>query len=216
MLLLVPADWQSIFSVLNTLYPNAECELMHANPFQLLIATILSAQCTDQRVNMVTKDLFIKFPRPEDYAALSQAELEEHIKSCGLFRNKAKNIIACCKQLLELHGGEVPQSLAELECLPGVGRKTANVVAYNAFGIPALGVDTHVFRVSRRLGLASGTTPEAVEKELTALLPSQEWGPAHHLLIWHGRRMCAAQRPACTDCPLTTHCLHLKEKETGQ
>ena len=202
----MPPNWQSIVASLQELYPDAHCELVHDNPFQLLIATILSAQCTDERVNKVTPILFAKYQHPADLVDIPQLELEAIIKSCGLFRNKAKNIIACCKELCELHAGMVPDSLEHLQRLPGVGRKTANVVAYNAFGIPAMAVDTHVYRVARRLGLTSGTTPDVVEKDLTALLPSSLWGQVHHLLIWHGRRMCTAKRPSCDTCRLQSEC----------
>lgn len=200
------SNWRVIIDELQKLYPDAKCELEHTNPFQLLIATILSAQCTDVRVNKVTPALFALYTSPAVIAVLPQAELEQHIKSCGLYHSKAKNIIACCQELCSKHGGEVPTSIEELEKLPGVGRKTANVVANNAFGVPAIAVDTHVFRVARRLGLASGNTPAKVEQELCALLPPSIWGKAHHLLIWHGRRMCSAQRPNCTTCPLVSYC----------
>lgn len=211
----MPANWQFIVASLQELYPDAHCELDHANPFQLLIATILSAQCTDERVNKVTPPLFAKYPHPADLGAVSQDELEELIKSCGLFRSKAKNIIACCQKLCYFHACAVPANLEHLQDLPGVGRKTANVVGYNAFDIPAMAVDTHVFRVARRLGLASGTTPGAVEKDLTAVLPSELWGPVHHLLIWHGRRMCTANRPNCDACPLKADCMHVKGLESN-
>lgn len=207
-------NWQFVVESLQELYPDAHCELVHANPFQLLIATILSAQCTDERVNKVTPALFAKYPHPADLGAVPQEEVEELIKSCGLFRSKAKNIISCCQKLCDLHSCEVPANLDDLQELPGVGRKTANVVGYNAFGIPAMAVDTHVYRVARRLGLASGTTPDAVERDLTSVLPSELWGPAHHLLIWHGRRMCSARRPSCDACPLQAECVYIKGLES--
>ena len=207
-------NWQFIVASLQELYPDAHCELVHANPFQLLIATILSAQCTDERVNKVTPLLFAKYQNAADLGAVSQEELESLIKSCGLFRSKAKNIIACCQMLCDLYACTVPTNLEDLQQLPGVGRKTANVVGYNAFGIPAMAVDTHVFRVAHRLGLSSGTTPDKVENDLTAVLPSELWGPVHHLLIWHGRRMCTAQRPNCDVCPLQGECLYFKGLES--
>lgn len=198
----------SILHQLRLLYPEAKCELVYSTPFELLIATILSAQCTDERVNKITPHLFAKYKHPLDYAFLPQSDLEEEIKSCGLFRSKASNIISCCKQLLDRHGGEVPQSTQELESLSGVGRKTANVVASNAFGIPAIAVDTHVFRVSRRLGLAQGDTPLMVERELCRAFAEDVWSELHHLLIWHGRRQCFARKPDCPECLLRDYCLY--------
>lgn len=195
-----------ILRVLGDTYPDAYCELNFSDPFQLLIATMLSAQCTDKRVNQVTERLFSRYEGPEDLLRLGQAGLEEEIKECGLFRNKAKNILATCQVLLEKYHGQVPSSLEELIDLPGVGRKTANVVASNAFGVPAIAVDTHVFRVSRRLGLAKAENVEQVEQELMAAIPREDWIKAHHWLIWHGRRICEARRPKCEVCPLSPHC----------
>ncbi|HWJ02585.1 MAG TPA: endonuclease III [Verrucomicrobiae bacterium] len=195
-----------ILRVLGDNYPDAHCELNFSDPFQLLIATMLSAQCTDKRVNQVTERLFSRYEGPEDLLRLGQAGLEEEIKECGLFRNKAKNILATCQVLLEKYHGQVPSSLEELIDLPGVGRKTANVVASNAFGVPAIAVDTHVFRVSRRLGLAKAENVEQVEQELMAAIPREDWIKAHHWLIWHGRRICEARRPKCEVCPLSPHC----------
>lgn len=197
---------QEVMAVLATVYPNAHCELTFETPFQLLVATILSAQSTDEQVNKLTKDLFAKYPTVETMAELSIDELEEHIKGVGLFRNKAKHIAATCQLLLQEYGGQVPRTREALMALPGVGRKTANVVLANAFNIPAFAVDTHVLRVSRRLGLTSGRTPDQVEAELTALLPEEQWVHAHHWLIWHGRRQCYARRPQCDTCPLALLC----------
>lgn len=197
---------QEVMAVLATVYPNAHCELKFETPFQLLVATILSAQSTDEQVNKLTKDLFAKYPTVETMAELSIDELEEHIKGVGLFRNKAKHIAATCQILLQEYGGQVPRTREVLMALPGVGRKTANVVLANAFNIPAFAVDTHVLRVSRRLGLTRGRTPDQVEAELTALLPEEQWVHAHHWLIWHGRRQCYARRPQCDTCPLALLC----------
>lgn len=199
---------EKVFAILARVYPHAHCELQFKTPFQLLVATILSAQSTDEQVNKLTQVLFAKCPTVEAMAELSLAELEEHIKGVGLFRNKAKHIAATCQLLLQEHNGEVPQTREELMRLPGVGRKTANVVLANAFGIPAFAVDTHVLRVSHRLGLANGSTPDQVEAELTALLPEEQWLNAHHWLIWHGRRQCFARRPHCDTCPLAALCPH--------
>lgn len=198
---------QKILEILARTYPDAKCELNHSSPFELLVATILSAQCTDKRVNMVTERLFSKYNTPEDFAQLTQEELEEEIKELGLFRSKARSIIAMSRQLLEDFDGEVPQERRSLESLPGVGRKTANVVLSNAFGIPAIAVDTHVFRVARRLGLAKGaTTPLATEEQLMQNIPREQWSAAHHWLIHHGRRICEARRPRCEVCPLLPYC----------
>jgi len=197
-----------ILETLAAHYPDAKCALNHSNAFELLIATILSAQCTDERVNQVTERLFKKYNTPEAFARLSPPELELEIKELGLFRNKAKNIIAMCRQLLAEHDGDVPRDRESLERLPGVGRKTANVVLSNAFGVPAIAVDTHVFRVARRLGLASddATTPLAVEQQLMENIPRELWSQAHHWLIHHGRRICEARKPKCGICPLLPYC----------
>ncbi|HSL93895.1 MAG TPA: endonuclease III [Bacillota bacterium] len=198
--------WQNVFKILRDMYPHARCELDYVTPFELLIATILSAQCTDQRVNMITPQLFARFRRPEDYLSVSQEELEGLIRTCGLYRNKARSILLCSQALVHGFGGEVPRDMASLQSLPGVGRKTAAVVASNAFGIPALAVDTHVFRVARRIGMSRGGTPERVEADVCAIYPQEKWIDLHHLLIWHGRRLCHARNPRCTECPLQTFC----------
>ena len=188
-------------------YPDATCSLNFENPLELLVATILSAQCTDQRVNLVTKDLFAKFPAAEDYARASPTKLERAIRSTGFFRNKAKAIRGCCGELLERHGGEVPRNLEQLVRLPGVGRKTANVILGTGFGIASgVVVDTHVGRLSRRLGLSTEKNPEKVERDLMQLVPKKEWIVLSHRLILHGRRVCSARSPRCGDCTLARWC----------
>lgn len=191
-----------VMAELEKLYPEAKPELNFANPFETLIATILSAQCTDKRVNMVTAKLFPEFPDAFAMAKLTPEELEPWIRECGLYRNKAKNIVAASKALVELYDGKVPSTREELMKLPGVGQKTAGVVLLAAFGEDQFPVDTHVFRVSRRIGMANAETPEKVEKQLKELLPRDIWSFGHHLIIWHGRRVCAARKPACERCPL--------------
>jgi endonuclease-3 len=188
-------------------YPDAECALEFRSPLELLIATILSAQCTDVRVNLVTKDLFRRYRSAEDFARADLSELERQIKSTGFFRNKAKNIQACCRQLVEEHGGEAPQELEQLVKLPGVGRKTANVVLGTAFQI-AVGVvvDTHVARLTWRLGLTKHKDPVKIERDLMGLLPSKEWVDFSHRLIHHGRRVCIARNPKCEICRLEKIC----------
>lgn len=191
-----------IMAALEKLYPEARPELNFSNPFEVLIATILSAQCTDKRVNMVTARLFPQYPDAYAMAKLEPEELEPMIRECGLYRNKAKNIVAACRALVEKYEGRVPSTREELMALPGVGQKTAGVVLLAAFGEDQIPVDTHVFRVSRRIGLADGNTPEKVEKQLREILPRDIWSFGHHLIIWHGRRVCAARNPACERCPL--------------
>ena len=192
--------------ILEETYRGAKPELHFSNPFELLIAVILSAQCTDKRVNITTARLFKKAATPAAIVALGLAGLEEEIKDCGLFRNKAKNIMATCRTLVEEFGGEVPSDYDTLLKLPGVGRKTANVVTSVAFGRPAIAVDTHVFRIANRLKLAVGETPLAVEKGLMKAIPREKWSAAHHWLIYHGRRICKANRPLCGECPLADVC----------
>lgn len=188
-------------------YPDAECALRHANAFQLLIATILSAQCTDERVNMVTATLFENYPTAADLAAVPLPVLERAIQSTGFFRNKAKNIQACCRQLVEHHGGEVPQDLDALVRLPGVGRKTANVVLGTFFGLPTgVVVDTHVTRISQRLGLTRQQDAEKIERDLMAVLPQREWIDFSHRVIHHGRRVCKARKADCETCGLAELC----------
>lgn len=205
-----------ILEILEQMYPNPKTALNHNSPFELLVATILSAQCTDERVNMITPKLFATYP---DAYALSQAtpdEVAELIKTAGLWQTKSKNLVATAKILVEQHGGEVPRTREELEKLPGVGRKTANVVLSNAFNIPAIAVDTHVFRVANRLGLADGNTPLAVEKQLMQVIPKEKWRDAHHWLIYHGRQICHARNPKCEDCPLKDLCRYYQELESEE
>lgn len=188
-------------------YPDAHCALDHSNAFELLIATILSAQCTDERVNLVTANIFRKYRRPADYVAVTQAELESDIHSTGFFRNKSRNIQAACSRLLDTFDGEVPKTMDELLTLGGVARKTANVVMGNAFGIPSgVVVDTHVGRLSRRLGLTLHEDPEKVENDLQELVPKKHWIMLPHWLIFHGRRVCQAKKPKCSECVLADIC----------
>ena len=202
-----------IMHELAKLYPDARPELNFSNPFETLIATILSAQCTDKRVNMCTAKLFPLYPDARSMAKLTPGELEPYIKECGLYRNKAKNIVAACRALVEQYDGVVPSNRKELMALPGVGQKTAGVVLMAAFGDPQIPVDTHVFRVSRRIGLADADTPEKVEVQLQNVLEKDIWIYGHHLLIWHGRRICHAQNPKCDKCPLNgSLCGHCVEK----
>lgn len=205
-----------VLKLLSLTYPEAYCELNFTTPFELLLATLLSAQSTDQRVNHVTGKLFAEYHTPEQFLQLSQTELETRIKEIGLFRNKAKNILALCHVLLEQFGGEVPHTLAELTALPGVGRKTANVVLSNAFGLPALAVDTHVFRVANRIGLAHSDRVDAVEHQLKQVIPEEKWSKAHHWLIWHGRRCCTARKPACAGCSIQAHCQYFRNALAAQ
>lgn len=190
-------------AILARTYPAAVTALVYRNPFELLVAVILSAQCTDARVNLTTPTLFAAYPDAAALARADPADVEKIIKSCGFFRMKAKNIVNAARALVELHGGEVPREREQLEALPGVGRKTAAVVLSVAFEGPAFAVDTHVFRVSRRLGLTLGTTPRAVEDDVTKLVPPEQWRHAHHWLILHGRAICKAPLPLCGDCPVT-------------
>jgi len=195
-----------ILARLESQYHGARPGLKYRNAFELLIATILSAQTTDKQVNAVTGALFERCPDARAMLALSVDELEDAIKSCGFYHTKARNVLATCAILVEQYDGGVPASLEALTALPGVGRKTANVVLSNAFGIPAIAVDTHVFRVSNRLGLASAKDVEETERQLMQNIPRDKWSDAHHWLIWHGRRVCAARRPACNACFLADVC----------
>jgi endonuclease-3 len=191
---------------LHHLHPDAECALVHSDALQLLVATILSAQCTDERVNMVTPALFRAYPDAAAYAEAAPEELEEAIHSTGFFRNKARSLIGLGRALVERHGGRVPESMEELVELPGVGRKTANVILGTWYGEPAIAVDTHVARLSQRLGLVTGKDPVKIELALQQLLPEKEWTFISHALIWHGRRVCKARKPACGSCGLRTDC----------
>ena len=202
-----PAPPQVVFARLSELYPEAVCELNFESPLELLIATILSAQCTDVRVNMVTESLFQKYRKPEDYLAVAAEELEEDIHSTGFFRNKAKNIRGACARILETYGGQVPDSMEELLTLPGVARKTANVVLGNVFNkAEGIAVDTHVTRLSGLLGLTQHTDPVKIERDLMAKFPREQWTVISHLLILHGRRVCIARRPNCAGCVLNDVC----------
>jgi endonuclease-3 len=196
-----------IVNILRETYPDAHCELNYTNPLELLIATILSAQCTDKQVNIVTAELFKKYKSATDYANAVPAEFENDIKRIGLFRAKAKNIQACCRALIDKHSGAVPQTMDELTALDGVGRKTANVVLGNAFNINVgVVVDTHVGRLSNRLGLTKQTSAEKVELDLQRLVPQEQWCLFSHLLIWHGRRRCFARSPDCAQCEVSAQC----------
>jgi len=195
-----------ILDLLDELYPQAGTELDYSNHFELLIAVILSAQCTDVRVNIVTPPLFAAFPDATALAAVEAQEVEPYIKTCGLFRSKARNLVKCSRDLVALHGASVPSGRKELEALAGVGRKTANVVLSNAFETDAIAVDTHVFRLARLMGLSKANSPEAVERDLMEVLPQERWNKAHHTLIWHGRRCCKARKPECPRCPVADLC----------
>jgi endonuclease III len=201
------ARLQKIIAGLQKAYPDAHCELNYGNPLELLIATILSAQCTDKQVNLVTPGLFKRYPTAQDYAAADRAELEKAISRLGFFRNKAKSIQSCCQALVEQHRGAVPQSMEELTQLAGVGRKTANVVLGNAFNInEGIVVDTHVARLSQRFGLTNTDDPVKIEAELVKMVPREQWTLFSHLLIWHGRRRCYARNPDCENCEVFRLC----------
>ncbi len=206
-----------ILELLEREYYDAKPGLKYSTPFELLVATILSAQCTDVRVNKVTEGLFKEYNTPQDFANMDRKELEQRIYSCGFYRNKSQNIIETSRILLEEYGGQVPQDIDELQKLPGVGRKTANVVASNAFGIDAIAVDTHVFRVSNRLGLVDAKNVEETERQLMDVVPKAKWSRSHHWLIQHGRRVCTARKPKCLKCFLAPYCQynkkHLRDRE---
>jgi endonuclease-3 len=197
---------RKILPVLERLYADARLMLDFKTPLQLLIATILAAQCTDERVNQVTPALFRRYRTAGDLAEADPAELEELIRPTGFFRSKAKSVIACCRQLAERHGGEVPRTMEKLTALPGVGRKTANIVLWNAFGVPGLAVDTHVGRVANRTGLAADDDPDAIEAQLCELLPKERWGTVTHLIGFHGRKTCTARQPNCPACAIRHLC----------
>lgn len=204
-----------VFSVLKKLalhYPHAKTGLVYDSPFQLLVATVLSAQTTDEQVNKITGKLFSAVPSVQELSRMKPSELEPFLKSCGLYRHKSKNLIDAAKIIVAKHGGSVPESFEELLKLPGVGRKTANVIISSAFGKPALAVDTHVFRVSRRLGLAEGATADLVESQLKRIIPIDCWIDAHHRLIAHGRSICLARKPLCSSCFLENLCLYAEER----
>ena len=205
----MPVSKKAILAELSRLYPQPRPELNFTNPYETLVATILSAQCTDKQVNKVTPAVFTAYPDALAMAAATPEELYPMVKSCG-FKTKATNIVMACRELVAKHGGQVPATMEELTKLPGVGRKTANVVLANAFNIPAIAVDTHVFRVSNRLGLAAAKTVEETERQLQKAIPKKDWRDAHHWLIFHGRRVCHAQRPDCESCTLNALCRHYK------
>ena len=206
---LTKADKAAILAELDRLYPDARPELNFSNPYEVLVATMLSAQCTDVQVNKVTPAVFEKFPTVASMAETPVDVLFPMVKSCG-FKSKAGNIIASCQQIMANHQGEVPDTMEALTALPGVGRKTANVVLANAYHIPTLAVDTHVFRVGNRIGLAKASTVERTEEQLKKAIPQNRWIDAHHQLIYHGRRVCKAQRPLCSTCTLAPWCRYLR------
>ena len=207
------SDKEEALIRLQNLYPDAKPALRYSSPYELLVAVILSAQCTDERVNIVTEKLFKKHNTPEKMCELSQEQLEKYIYSCGFYRMKAEHILSASKDILQKFGGEVPSTIEELMSLAGVGKKTANVVYSVAFGGAAIAVDTHVFRVSNRLGIAKGDTPEKVEAGLNKAIPKEDWSKAHHWLIYHGRRVCHSRKPNCEGCALRELCDYAKKKD---
>ncbi len=196
----------AILEALRRQHPEARCELDFTNALELIVATILAAQCTDKRVNEVTKDLFRRYRTPQDYVDAPDEELEEAIRSTGFFRNKARNIKRCCATLVDAFDGEVPRSMDELLRLPGLGRKSANVIRVNVWGEPGIVVDTHMLRLSRRMGFTDETDPVRVERELAELLPESAWAPLSHVIPWHGRRVCTARKPHCDACEAAPWC----------
>ena len=208
--MLTKDEIKEVLTILGDYYPNAKAELNFSNPFELLIATILSAQCTDVRVNKVTGKLFKEYKNPSDYLTLTQEELGEKIRSCGFYNNKSKNILGTCQMLVNEYNGQVPSNMEELMKLPGVGRKTANVVLSNAFNQDAIAVDTHVFRVSNRIGLSDSENVLETEKDLMNNIDKKMWSKSHHILIFHGRRICSARKPKCEICPIQSYCKYYK------
>lgn len=208
-------DALKVYEILEETFPDARAELDYTTPYELLVATILSAQCTDVRVNKVTKVLFENYNTPEKMVTLSQEEMEDYVHSCGVYRNKAKNILAASRIILDRYDGEIPDTIEGLMTLPGVGRKTANVVASNVLDIPAIAVDTHVFRVSNRLGLADAKNVDKTEKQLMDIWPENCWSKGHHLLIFLGRRICKSQNPLCEECPLTDYCKYYRGEDAN-
>lgn len=202
---------EAILRILEETYKDTKTALNYNSPFELLIAVILSAQCTDERVNKITARIFPKYNTPEKMAVLTQEEMEQEIRDCGLFHAKTKNILATCRMLINDFDSCIPDNISDLMKLPGVGKKTANVVASIIYNVPAIAVDTHVFRVSHRLGLAKGADPLATEKELQKAIPMEKWSDAHHWFIWHGRKICKARKPMCLECVLFNECPY-KEK----
>lgn len=210
--LLTHDEADKCLDILEKTYPDAHCELVHKSPFELLVSTILSAQCTDVRVNKVTNEIFKKYNKPSDFANMNIKTLENLIRECGLYRNKAKNIKASSKVIIEEFNGQVPKTIKELMTLPGVGKKTANVVASTAFGVPAIAVDTHVFRVTNRIGFVSEKNVENTEKALQNKIDKNRWTKAHHLFIFHGRRCCTARNPNCEMCSINKICRYYNEE----
>ena len=203
-----PGRMKKILAGLEQLYPDAKCALVHKNALELLVATILSAQCTDARVNKVTPGLFKKYRQAQDYCEVEQEELEEDIRSTGFYRNKARNIQSACRDIAEKFGGKVPDNMEDLTSLAGVGRKTANVILGNAFDTPGITTDTHVIRLSRLMGLSKNSDPVKLEFDLMELVPQQEWTRFSHRMILHGRNVCIARKPGCGDCLLRKHCCY--------
>lgn len=201
-----------VLDILDKTYPDAKAELNYTTPYELLIATILSAQCTDVRVNKTTEVLFQKYNTPEKMVTLSIDDLGNIIKSCGFYNSKSKNILLTSQILIDKHDSKVPDTMKELTKLPGVGRKTANVVLSNAFDIPSIAVDTHVFRVSNRIGIANAINVEETEKQLRRRIDRDRWSKSHHILIFHGRRICKSRNPRCDICPVNSYCLHYKKE----
>lgn len=204
-------DVKEIIRLLRGLHPDARCELIHETPLQLLISTVLSAQSTDVQVNKVMEPLYQTLPDLDAWLNLTLEQIEDQIRTIGLYKSKARHIYALLRDIKEKYGAEVPQTMAELTSLPGVGRKTANVVLANAFCVPTIAVDTHVFRLANRIGLTDEATPEKTERALMEVLDKEIWIDAHHLLIFHGRRICTARKPKCGECPLTGHCRYYKK-----
>ncbi|RMG68461.1 MAG: endonuclease III [Calditrichaeota bacterium] len=210
------AEIQKVLEILEKTYGNTGTALKFRTPFQLLVATMMAAQSTDKQVNKITEKLFQQYPNPQSFLKLDVTELEEKIKGVGLYRNKARNILATAQKIVKDYGGKVPQSRGELMKLPGVGRKTANVVLSIAFNHDAIAVDTHVFRVANRIGLAEAKTPLETERQLMKNIPKEKWSQAHHWLIWHGRQICRAQNPRCQVCPLTPYCRFYQKAQKKQ
>ncbi|MGE5614720.1 MAG: endonuclease III [Bacillota bacterium] len=202
---------EKIIELLEEMYPDASCTLTYKDPLQLMVATQLAAQCTDARVNIVTKELFKKYRTVQDFASADAGELEQDIKSTGFYRNKAKNIIAACKMIIDNFGGNVPGDMESLLKLPGVGRKTANLLLNDSFGIPGVVVDTHAARLSKRMGLTKNDDPEKIEYDLMEIIPKEKWGSFCHQLVYHGRAICGARKPACEKCRISPHCEYAKE-----
>ncbi len=203
----------NILEIFDQLYPGAECSLEYETPLQLLISTQLAAQCTDARVNIVSKELYKKYRGAEDFANAELAELEQDIKPTGFYRNKAKNIIACCKQLLEKHQGEIPDNMEDLLKLPGVGRKTANLVLYEIYGIQGVVVDTHAKRLTNHIGLTKNQDPEKIEYDLQKIVPKERWADFCHKLVFHGRAVCNARKPDCENCRISSFCDYYIKKQ---